>query len=491
MKKSAGCAYFFSKIHSYSLNSLGDNPPSGQGVAGGAEQDEDVPDGVEVAVVVVFGKKLRADAVEHTFGDDAPEGEVGQGLPKRPHHQHRHPTHDQVEGQRHFRVFAEGDGFADDSGHHAQPHEDKQRPAHPASEHFDGDERVAAGNHDIDAAVVEHAQLALERAGFYIVVNGAVGKHHEHPEKEQYHAEQAGGRYGCGVAGERPGEQQGCHDAGNVRPDIGSFFFRVGGRHTQSVDNGDNAAENHVKVNNFPQFFGRNAVKNQFAQQGASHHPDQGVQTAGADEGGDKSAVGAEGGQEDVGEQKVGLAEGQVAVFVGFDGQQVDDGCGAVHAEQPAHGTAERSHRRLQAPSRPDVEVGADEEEVQAQEDEDDAQHHFEVRFAGLGHIAHGKPGGDNAGNQQQHDAPPIDQFVARGQNVGRLAGCQNARYGGGFAVRRAQVGQHGHNEHAKAESAHPLHKTGGGAHQHEQANGRNLHKVETKVLKNSYICGI
>ena len=81
------------------LKGRGEEVVSGEGVRGGAENDEDMPDGVEVGMFFVVLEEIGADGIEDAFGENPEEGDVRHAFPHWPQHQQGCPSHGEVKGE--------------------------------------------------------------------------------------------------------------------------------------------------------------------------------------------------------------------------------------------------------------------------------------------------------------------------------------------------------------------------------------------------------
>ena len=94
------------------------------------------------------------------------------------------PAHYQIDGKREPWPTPYRIDFIEDAAYHDQPLEGKNRPAKPAAHYPDEDGGVAAGNHHIDADVVELAQNVLRLSFSYPMISGAAQEHEEHADNE-------------------------------------------------------------------------------------------------------------------------------------------------------------------------------------------------------------------------------------------------------------------------------------------------------------------
>ena len=153
-------------------------------MGGGAEDDEDMPDGVVERMLFVAMEEISADGVEETFADDPPESFMRQALPERHQHDERYPTHDQIKSQRELRIFAQNKDLTDDAGDDACPEESEERPTHPSAQHIGAEQRIRAGYHDIDSDMIEDPQTAFSIRRRDGMIERGGKEHQQHSEEE-------------------------------------------------------------------------------------------------------------------------------------------------------------------------------------------------------------------------------------------------------------------------------------------------------------------
>ena len=86
----------------------------------GAEQDEDVPDGVVVRPFVV-GKKVSSCGIGDALGQEKPEGDGRQELYHRFCNKDDAPAHDEIDGERESRPAVYREDFIECAGYHHEP----------------------------------------------------------------------------------------------------------------------------------------------------------------------------------------------------------------------------------------------------------------------------------------------------------------------------------------------------------------------------------
>ncbi len=149
----------------------------------GTKQDKDVPNGVVVRPLVV-GKEVSSCSISDAFCKEKPKGDGRQEFNDRLGNEDDAPSHNQIDCQREPWPTPYRIDFIEDAAYHDQPLEGKNRPAKPAAHYPDEDGGVAAGNHHIDADVVELAQNVLRLSFSYPMISGAAQEHEEHADNE-------------------------------------------------------------------------------------------------------------------------------------------------------------------------------------------------------------------------------------------------------------------------------------------------------------------
>ena len=152
----------------------------GQEVEDRAEKDEDMPNGMVVSVLFIVFEEIRPDGVGESFCNHERKSEVGEGSPEGNDYDKCYPTHQQIEQQREIRMLAEGDELTDDSGNRARPKESEQTPTHPTAQDARAYDAVRAGNHDVNARMIEDTQALFLFDICGGMVEGAARVHGEH-----------------------------------------------------------------------------------------------------------------------------------------------------------------------------------------------------------------------------------------------------------------------------------------------------------------------
>ena len=197
----------------------------GQEVENRAEKDEDMPNGMEVGVLFVMFEKIRPDGVCEPLCNHERKSEVGEGSPEGNDYDKCYPTHQQIEQQREIRMLAEGDELTDDSGNRARPEESKQTPTHPASQDARAYDAVRAGNHDVNARMIEDSQALFLFDICGGMVEGAARVHGEHACYKKASAEDIRPIALQRQADQRSAQQKGEDDAAEMRLCVGVLFF--------------------------------------------------------------------------------------------------------------------------------------------------------------------------------------------------------------------------------------------------------------------------
>ncbi len=154
----------------------------------GAQEDKDVPDGVEMLLAVV-GEEISAGRVKHTLSDQQRNGQRRELRHDGLEDQQHTPAHHQINRQRETGKAAHGEHLVEDAPEDGHPLHGEDGPAQPAAHNGHADRRVGAGNHDVDANVVEDAHDALRTARMHPMIGGAQGKHDEHADDEKKNTE--------------------------------------------------------------------------------------------------------------------------------------------------------------------------------------------------------------------------------------------------------------------------------------------------------------
>ena len=189
-----------------------------------AEQDKNVPDGVEVAPAVV-GKEIGAAGVEKTLGQDEEKGREGDTLIDRFGDEDYRPTHGQVKDEREFGVAVDGCYFIENAADDDGPEQSENRPTQSAAHYADADGRVGRGNHHVDTDVVEDAKVAFAAPRHPPMVERAAGKHNQHAAGEESHTESILPSGAVAQLQDEPRHRE-CEDhAGQVGQRIEHFFF--------------------------------------------------------------------------------------------------------------------------------------------------------------------------------------------------------------------------------------------------------------------------
>jgi len=148
-----------------------------------------VPDGVGVAHTVVQHKKHHAQRVGHAPSQQPSQPFQGDAL-EQGHGGYQHqPTHGQVQAGGPPGVRQAVKGLERYAGSGQRPHHAKQRPAPEPVERDQRKRRVAAGNKQVNRAVVELHEHALGATGGQGVVQGRrqVQKHHGDAKHHRTH----------------------------------------------------------------------------------------------------------------------------------------------------------------------------------------------------------------------------------------------------------------------------------------------------------------
>ena len=193
----------------------------GQEVENRAEKDEDMPNGMEVSVLFIVFEEIRPDGVSESFCNHKRKSEVGEGSPEGHNHDKCYPTHQQIEQQREIRMLAEGDELTDDSGNRARPKESEQTPTHPASQDARAYDAVRAGNHDVNARMIEDSQALFLFDICGGMVEGAARVHGEHACYKKASAEDIRPIALQRQADQRSAQQKGEDDAAEMRLCVG------------------------------------------------------------------------------------------------------------------------------------------------------------------------------------------------------------------------------------------------------------------------------
>ena len=160
----------------------------GSPVAYGAEQYEDVPDGVEVAPAVVR-KEICATCVEKSLCQDEEQRSGSEPLKYGFGDEHHRPSHHKVEHERELGVAVDGDYLIHRAAYHHRPEQSEHRPSQGAAHYADADGGVGGRYHDVDAYVVEDAEPTLCAARFPPMVERTAGEHDEQAAGEERTAE--------------------------------------------------------------------------------------------------------------------------------------------------------------------------------------------------------------------------------------------------------------------------------------------------------------
>ena len=138
----------------------------------GAEENEDVPDGVVVGTVVV-SKEIGSCGVKQPLCQNAGNGVDGKTLVYAIGYEQAAPSHKQIKSEGEAWILAYGNEFVHHTGYDKGPLQAKDQPSLPSSHHTNGYGGVRAGYHHIDADVVALAEGILHLAWLQHVVDGA------------------------------------------------------------------------------------------------------------------------------------------------------------------------------------------------------------------------------------------------------------------------------------------------------------------------------
>ena len=111
-----------------------------------ASQHKNVPNSVEIAVSVVFYKKVRAQRIEQPFCNKDGKGLRTQRMPKRTYHNKETPAHQHIEEQRELRMLAQTADLEDAASNNQQPLNAKHNPAQSATQPTNKDRSIRSGN---------------------------------------------------------------------------------------------------------------------------------------------------------------------------------------------------------------------------------------------------------------------------------------------------------------------------------------------------------
>jgi len=160
-------------------------------VENSASQHKNVPNSVEVAVSVVFYKKVRAQRIEQPFCNKDGKGLRTQRMPKRTYHNKETPAHQHIEEQRELRMLAQTADLEDAASNNQQPLNAKHNPAQSATQPTNKDRSIRSGNKHIYINVVEVTHNLFSVAWQHKMVYGRRRIKDKNAQTEDYNRELA------------------------------------------------------------------------------------------------------------------------------------------------------------------------------------------------------------------------------------------------------------------------------------------------------------
>ena len=170
----------------------------------------------------------------------------------------------------------------------------------------------------------------------------------------------------------------------------------------------DHSAEADISVYYIRKYPVRDVAEGPAAGEGAEEDSAEGVEVGCADCRGHETVICTDQAHHGVADEEVGLGHGHVVVFVGLGGYEVEDGRGALHAEETSHDAAEGAGTDLGGECRAYVlaDPVLEEAEIEAGEDEYASQHKTHGAAFYSGEQADGDGGDDDECQQYGQEAP-------------------------------------------------------------------------------------